>query len=301
MIIIYHNNCSDGFGAAWVAYTHYTYNAVYIPWDAGDTTNLIIYLNGLIETNYLDRNDGLLSFDLAWEYDTLQQLKSLFYKAEVYDHHISSRRSIPNEVMYFHFDNTISGVQLAWNYFYPGAEMPLLLQYIQDRDLWEFKLENSREINEGIHSLLHLTDFNEWDKAVRDCNFLSKALRVGTKIQRKKIEKVTRACSRATLKQIGNHRVYILEVDSNSRYLRSDIGSTLYSRKCESTDGNFECDYVLMWFWSEENRRYWVSLRSNKENSNAPDVGIIAKSLSPNGGGHKNAAGFYCTERLEFF
>ena len=53
-----------------------------------------------------------------------------------------------------------SGCVLAWLYFNPNEPIPEILHYVQDRDLWKFELEHSKEINAYIATLPF--DFQEW-------------------------------------------------------------------------------------------------------------------------------------------
>src|SRR2546422_4504114 len=43
---------------------------------------------------------------------------------------------------------------------------PWLLQYVQDKDLWAWKLPNSREINAGLNSYPY--DFKVWDSLEKE-------------------------------------------------------------------------------------------------------------------------------------
>ena len=44
--------------------------------------------------------------------------------------------------------------------------MPLLLLYVQDRDLWRWELEHSREVNATLVLIAH--DFAAWDRLASD-------------------------------------------------------------------------------------------------------------------------------------
>ena len=53
-----------------------------------------------------------------------------------------------------------SGAVLAWEWIH-GKSVPWLMQYIQDKDLWQWRLPNSREINAALSS--YPFDFLMWD------------------------------------------------------------------------------------------------------------------------------------------
>jgi oligoribonuclease NrnB/cAMP/cGMP phosphodiesterase (DHH superfamily) len=59
----------------------------------------------------------------------------------VIDHHIGSHEELTkaasaSENLTYVFDNKKSGASLAWSHFFPGEEMPQLIRYIEDADLW---------------------------------------------------------------------------------------------------------------------------------------------------------------------
>ena len=51
-----------------------------------------------------------------------------------------------------HFDSSHSGAVLSWNHFHPGEPPPDLLLYVEDQDLWNWKLPRSEEVNAAIGS-----------------------------------------------------------------------------------------------------------------------------------------------------
>ena len=52
------------------------------------------------------------------------------------------------------FDNTHSGAYLAWKHYFPNKEVPLLVQYVEDRDCWFWKLSDSKLVNSGLFEML---------------------------------------------------------------------------------------------------------------------------------------------------
>ena len=42
-----------------------------------------------------------------------------------------------------HFDLDHSGAMLSWQYFHPDEPAPELLRYVEDQDLWNWKLPQS--------------------------------------------------------------------------------------------------------------------------------------------------------------
>ena len=60
---------------------------------------------------------------------------------------------------------TNSGVVLAWKYFHPKKSVPKLLQYVEDIDLWRFKLPFSMEIDAFLRTTDY--DFFLWSRIAR--------------------------------------------------------------------------------------------------------------------------------------
>ena len=63
----------------------------------------------------------------------------------VLDHHQTAKETV-GHLEFCHIDLNESGASLAWKYFFPDEEMPLVVQYAKDRDLWEWKLHDSKAI-----------------------------------------------------------------------------------------------------------------------------------------------------------
>ncbi|MFI5305659.1 MAG: phosphoesterase, partial [Nitrospiria bacterium] len=49
---------------------------------------------------------------------------------------------------------------LAWEFFYPALPVPKMILYIQDKDLWKWKLPMSREVSAALHAESY--DFRKW-------------------------------------------------------------------------------------------------------------------------------------------
>ena len=79
----------------------------------------------------------------------------------VIDHHKSAvveLHDISNTI----FDMKKSGAMLAWEFFHPGKEAPKFIQYIQDRDLWQWELPYSKEFSAAFDMIPW--EFDEYEK-----------------------------------------------------------------------------------------------------------------------------------------
>lgn len=89
----------------------------------------------------------------------------------------------------------------AWDYLFPGEDRPLLLNHVEDRDLWRFKLAGTREIQAFIFS--HEYRFDQWDRlmAANPTELLKMAV-VGAAIERKHhkdVAELVKVCQRRLL------------------------------------------------------------------------------------------------------
>jgi hypothetical protein len=75
----------------------------------------------------------------------------------VLDHHDGSRddvvRLINDNVIRGEHDQTRSGAALTWEYVWGNRHPPKLIEHIQDRDLWKWQLEHTREITAAPASI----------------------------------------------------------------------------------------------------------------------------------------------------
>jgi len=296
IIILTHKNCMDGFASAWVIYYYYflqenrniKYSLKYIFVEPSDPEDAI---NEFKE--YTDKFGcyKAYSFDVGYKYKDFNRLREIFPNIVILDHHISSYNDIKTHMetlpKNYIFDNKKSGATLAWDYFYPDQEAPILLKYVEDRDLWKFELPNSKIITEGIYSLLSIGDFHMWtdfieneEKYLKKCEKLGKIL-LDIKEQRNAV-----LTDQGKMIEIKGLKVFIINTTENI----SDLGS--YICNLRNDDGTYMVDYALIWRYNMLDDKFNVSLRS-RIGSNV-DVSKLAKEFSKNGGGHKHAAGFSC-------
>jgi oligoribonuclease NrnB/cAMP/cGMP phosphodiesterase (DHH superfamily) len=153
ILVVYHGNCLDGWVAAWAAWRKFGDSAEYVPTnDAGDEVPYFLSVEDR-EVYILDwcPSRGLLMEGTA-------SAKSLL----VLDHHQSARDRCA-DLPYCQFDMERSGAGMAWDYFHPGAMRPLLVDYVEDRDLWRWNLFCSRWINAYLQShSFRGQDFQKW-------------------------------------------------------------------------------------------------------------------------------------------
>lgn len=257
-IVVLHHNDEDGFGAALAAWKKFGDKAEYIP---------VSY--EMKPAVLLDKEIYILDF--CYTKDDLQKLIDVNKKVVVIDHHKSNEKNIKLASDYV-YDLNHSGAVLSWNYFNPGKKVPKLLFFIEDVDLWKFKVNFSRE----IMALLEMSDFDfgKWDKLaaeLEDEEKLKKKVEEGAAALKYKEYLVREISGDAEKAEFEGCEAMVV----NSNVLKSDIGNFLVKNGAD-----------VGIIWSERKGEKAVSLRSG----NNVDVAKLAEKYG--GGGHKSAAGF---------
>lgn len=268
-ICFHHAACPDGFGAAWAVRRAWDGEGEFVPRGHDDALHAPALAGALV-----------VFVDIAPDLASLRALGECAGQLVVLDHHVSSAsrfaaepelaRALAARGHLVRFDLAHSGAVLAWEHFHPGAPVPELLRYVEDQDLWSWKLPRSEEVNAAIGS--YPREFAVWDAlATRRAEALAAE---GEPIVRANRVEVERALAAAHPVWIAGRRVEAV----NARQPRSAIGHELASR---ATFGA-RCGAV----YRLVSDRVDVSLYSVGDY----DVARIAEGLG--GGGHRNAAGF---------
>lgn len=290
-LCIYHANCADGFGAAW-AVRH----------ALGDSVEFVAAKHGDTPPDVAGRD--VVIVDFSYKSDVMVSMSLKANSIIILDHHKSAAEDLGKFPPFHagvrfdgrHADGTValgwesaftlmysqnspriaccfdmhrSGAMLAWDHFHPGQQPPKLLQHIQDRDLWLFKLDGTREIQANLFSYPY--DFEVWDKLMAaDVETLRSD---GAAIERKHHKDIAElvAVTRRRL-VIGGHDVPAANLPYT---LTSDAGHLMA-----------QGEPFAACYWDTTDGRVF-SLRSTNEGL---DVSEIAKQYG--GGGHRNASGF---------
>ena len=146
-IVLYHAECTDGFGAAWAIWKRFP-NARFMPVKHGNPPPSDL------------KDHRVVIVDFTYARPILETMATETKELLVLDHHITAERALEG-LPYAYFDQAKSGAVLSWEWAH-GSAAPWLLQYIQDKDLWTWALPGSREINAALAS--YPFDFNLWDR-----------------------------------------------------------------------------------------------------------------------------------------
>jgi len=262
ILVIYHHNCLDGFTAAWCFHNKFG-------------QDVCDFHGGIYDQSPPDVTDkDVFIVDFSYPRTVIEKMLKTARNLTIIDHHKSAIEDLKN---LFHpklikvFDMEKSGAMLTWE-FLNVTPAPPFIEYVQDRDLWHFKLPVSREVNAAMFSYDY--DFDNWDLFAQITNFFDMA-RDGAAVLRKQdkdIRELIPVCLRKAV--IAGHEVPLLNVPYT---LASDAGNVI----CKGFP------FAATYFDTERARVF--SLRSSGEEGSL-DVSVIAKMFG--GGGHPKASGF---------
>ena len=258
--VIYHANCTDGFGAAYSAWKCLGNRAEYYPCKHGTTPPDV-------------KGKSVVILDFAFDNSTTKKMIEDASGLLVIDHHKSAMVEL-HDISNTHFDMTKSGAMLAWEFFHPGKEPPKFIKYIQDRDLWSWELEYSKEFSAAFDMVPF--EFEEFEKFEDDSVF-DDACKRGSYILAYSKTVVKKVCEKAQPRKLDGKDVLVV----NSSHWMSEIGNRLAP----------DCDAALIWYWDHEDQHTKVSLRAFHET-----VDVSELAIKFGGGGHKKSAGFQLTK-----
>ena len=260
--VLYHGNCYDGFGAAWAAWKKLGHeNVRYQAINYGDTPPPLINAD----------QGKLYILDFSFPRDQLITLTKEF-DVTVLDHHKTAQAALEG-LDYAVFDLNRSGAMLAWDYFFPSIEAPLMVSYLQDRDLWRFELPHSREISSWMRSWPF--DFLTWSELAEKLEYtFPLEVREGQAILRFQSQMVNIMADNSWVKELQGHVVPV----TNATAFFSEVGEELCLRDPQAPFSAYYLD-------RKDGKRQW-GLRSR----GGFDCSEVAKKMG--GGGHPGAAGW---------
>ncbi|MGB0749166.1 MAG: DHHA1 domain-containing protein [Magnetospiraceae bacterium] len=259
-LCIYHGNCADGFGAAWVVWRA-----------AGDHYDFHPGIYGEPAPDLSGRDVLLVDFSYP-----LTEMKSHLERARsitILDHHETTLAELSALLedgrLKGRIDLEKSGTAITWDWFYPGTPLPPMLAHIDDGDLQRFALEGTREIQAAIFSLPY--SFKVWDQLITED--MSKLRSMGSVLlDRQLIDLSALLETNTRILQLNGHWVPAAALPRNLAPLGADI---------LAQNAPFGAGY----FDTEANRVF--SLRSKADGINVAEV-----AYRFGGGGHRHAAGF---------
>ncbi len=302
-LVIYHGNCADGFSAAW-CFHHYSQQAEHNK--ASDVDDFEFHGGVYSEEPPWELIDGNIVYlvDFSYKRDVVKAICERAKKVWLIDHHKTAIDDLVNNVnagtlmpmpanFQSYTDLERSGAMLAWDFLFnrfvhpdgrpnpsrgqPGyTEPPLLLDHIQDRDLWKFQLADTRAVSAAVFSYEYT--FENWDMLMgKDITGMLKLTISGEAIERKHFKDIHELL--AVTKRSMVIGGFMVPCASLPYTFSSDAGHIMAKEYMGGTQ-------FAACYWDTSTHRIF-SLRSTDD---GVDVSQVAKGYG--GGGHRNAAGF---------
>ena len=305
--IIHHADCIDGFGAAYAAWRRFGNSARYRPLHHGETAPL----------DEIAGQDVYI-LDFSFPPAELEVMAASAQSLTQIDHHASARgawadrltRTANGSETFSHselplqiiFDLNKSGARLAWEHFLPEQELPLLLQHVEDQDLWRFALAETSRICRALR--LQSFDFAVWHSLVEQTSNRSseryrELLHSGSAIEnfcRTETERL--AGSRLRMRaRLRGEAIDPLQAVRHGQPVISDGDNSWQAVEAIALNANAlfasELGHLLaeqggiglIWQLADDGEAK-VSLRSRGH------LDVAAIAMRYGGGGHRNAAGF---------
>lgn len=265
--IIYHGFCLDGFTSAWIIWNWLKRSQGTAP-DA-EPNGAVFYSASYGEPPPdIQPGDEVYIVDFSFPLDQLVKLRDKASSLIVLDHHktaMNDLKDFSNAI----FDMERSGCGLTWDYFFPTRPRPLLVNYMEDRDLWRFNLCYSEEIFDYCSS--HSYSFHTWDYLCQrlEQNF-NECLSEGRAIKRFKHQVINNAINNSLIMLDGLPYLN----------LTKEFGSSA----CHEVIKRLGVSHAV-YFYIDGNKTFY-GIRGD----GSVDVSSIAEKYG--GGGHHNAAGW---------
>lgn len=258
-LVLYHFPCAanDGFAAAYAAWCKYGDAAEYVPARPGTPP----------ACDFAGRDVFLV--DLSYAEAHLDAIRAVARSLTILDHHKDAEavlRNYPGAI----FDLSRSGATIAWTHFHPGAPVPQLLRHIEDRDLYVFRLPDTRDVLALVDTLPY--EFTAWHQlATAGEEQWQAAVRAGQAMRRS--------------------REHLAGLVSKEHIVKPFLGAPAKIVNAPYALVNDVADHLLAGYtgiaviWCVEQDMLRISLRANKHTIN------VQALIAPlGGGGHDSAA-----------
>jgi uncharacterized protein len=270
---LYHDNCPDGFGSALAAYLKFGDRSEYIG------------VKHQQDPPEMEPGSEVYILDFSYPRPVMEQLLAQHTQVITLDHHKTAQEALLG-LSGALFDMNRSGAMISWEYFHPDRQIPDLFKYIQDRDLWQWKLEGTGEIAAGLQLLPQ--QFDLWIDLLTSTG-LQQLRQDGKTLLKYQTKEIKGLLKHVYIDNLPPYQAPSGEwIDGAKIPLVNCANYDIVSELCHKMLEHYpEHPVVASWVRGKSNISY--SLRSQPNF----DCSEIAKLYG--GGGHKNASGFKLT------
>ncbi len=261
ILCFFHANCVDGAASAAVIRKKYPQAKCY-PMNHGDRLRA------------RPKGKNLYIVDFSFKPELMLRFKEEAQAVHWYDHHITAV-PIQKELGWGEIDLEECGATLTWKQEFPDQPLPKILEYVRDKDLYQWKLPDSREISMFLRQVEGITNpLNPfWQELLSgpDDAAWKEMSQLGAQGLKHQEMTLKQGIKNGFELDFHGHRTLVV----NWSLEASDMGEFIYK--------DLGYDIALMFYFT--GRGWNFSLRSEK-------VDVSQLALKYGGGGHPGAAGF---------
>ena len=289
--VLYHDNCLDGFGAAWAACCKLGLEGKYLPVQYGQP----VPWKELEGTIYI--------VDFCYKEKELEELLAYAERQHkvltIIDHHkttidlfdswqAAGKLSTVAANLKLVLDETHSGAVLTWMHFFPKVNIPKGLKLVEDRDLWKFALPETKAYCAGLAVVAKTFSLWCYYNLSLGIENLIESGELILQYQEQQLTRLEKNCYYTELTySIGAVETTVEVLACNAPH---EFAPELGNRLAKIAPSSI----AMIWQYVPEHdvksNKTLVYKQCSLRSKGNVDVEVIAKALG--GGGHKNAAGY---------
>lgn len=314
-LLYYHSPCQDGAASCYSALLFFP-DAKCVGIPAGSSVDLTPF------DKSVTKSLTLCFADVCPPVDNLKDLSEYFDKIYVFDHHDTSKSYSTKledcKNIYFYHDLTKSGCTITFDVIKEelksDIQRPWFLEYIEDRDIWQHKLPNTKEINSALFSEFckfqknqsiqsdYSTVIKLFFDTLKSKDVVDELITIGKQNLAFEQQKIQKSVDEAVVVQFKfknesndfDYKCWKYDCEAS---LRSDVGNVLTKKSILLNDTITHPAFAVCWRDSPSKEEFYVSMRGS---DNSPNLALIASCFCQ-GGGHEKAAGFTIRTKLTGF
>ncbi len=270
LVVLYHSIDLDGTSSGWIVREAFK--------ATGEVDVKTVGINyGYTEDELFEAIEGMdevFCVDFSIRPEHIRELHRQGYALTIIDHHEDPIKQIAPLYEEGLFQGLLEvgkcGAVLCWEYMSdPDEARPWWLEHINDLDLWQFNLPETRPLSLAM-SIEEMTP-DGFEKAISKSK--EQLVSEGKVLERYAQRVIETAAGGAFYMTVGGKRALVCQTVS---YLRSELAEYLYN--------TYQCDFVAL--FNQRKDKVTMSLRSNKR-----EVRVDAIARDFGGNGHPGAAG----------
>ena len=295
-VIFAHSHCTDGLCAASIMK-----RAINICLNTEDVTVVFVRYGNektALEAVEIDSQTDVYMVDFSFSREDTLDIAKKCKNLVILDHHITALEKLEgiekeSDNIEFFFDNNMSGATLVNGFvakrFLDFGKSQEIVNYVaelvEDRDLWNFKLKDTKAFGEFVFSKIEPNDIDAFSEILFDSDMkkIKSYVDLGNILDKNKKKQVNQRLEQMqnpTVLEIPypetSEQVQIIFVNETQPDLVSELGNTICKKFQKPV-----CLYKIL-----SNGMVSLSFRSM---DNLIDMSKVAVALG--GGGHRNACG----------